>query len=238
MMTTIGKINYFCFAVCLSFVFISSANAASQSHADIKKTAQRFLTAHVFDIYKINPKIKMGNLDKRLKLTRCNKSLETYLPKGSRTLGNITVGVKCSGSKPWSLHVPASVSLYINVLVSSQPLTRGTVLAPGDVKQNRYDLAKLANGYFTHASQSVGMKLKRSISAGTALTPAMVKKPQIIKRGQQVTMLARAGRMEVRTTGKALANGAIGDRIAVINLSSKQKLEGIITANGEIQIDL
>jgi flagella basal body P-ring formation protein FlgA len=44
--------------------------------------------------------------------------------------------------------------------------------------------------------------------------------------------------MEVRMTGKALANGAAGDIIKIENLSSKQQLEGTVTARGEIQINL
>lgn len=227
-------------AICLSLCLLTSTSveAAIQSHASIHKAARQFIIEHVSTIYNKKPEIKTGKLDKRLKLKRCNIPLEAYLPKGSRTLGNITIGIKCTGNKPWSLHVPASVSLYIDVLVTSQPLTRGTILNAGNLKRAKHDLAKLPNGYFKQLSQSIGMRLKRNLSAGTALTPAMLKKPQIIRRGQQVTMLAKTGRMEVRMTGKALANGAVGEIIQVMNLSSKQKLEGIITSTGEVQINL
>ena len=53
-----------------------------------------------------------------------------------------------------------------------------------------------------------------------------------------VDVLAKSGRMEVRMTGKALTDGAIGEIIQVMNMSSKQKLEGIITSTDEIQINL
>jgi len=38
--------------------------------------------------------------------------------------------------------------------------------------------------------------------------------------------------------GKALDNGAIGDRIKVINIKSRKKLEGIITVAGEVKVDI
>ncbi|NNE63328.1 MAG: flagellar basal body P-ring formation protein FlgA, partial [Gammaproteobacteria bacterium] len=66
----------------------------------------------------------------------------------------------------------------------------------------------------------------------------MVEKPRIISRGQRVTILARVGGMEVRTSGKALAHGAAGERIAVQNIKSRQKLEGTVLASGEVKIDL
>ena len=50
--------------------------------------------------------------------------------------------------------------------------------------------------------------------------------------------MAQSGSMLVRMKGKALGSGAIGDRIKVINIKSKRKLEGIITLNGEVKVDI
>ncbi len=44
--------------------------------------------------------------------------------------------------------------------------------------------------------------------------------------------------MEVRISGKALANGAIDDPIQAVNLSSKQKPEGVTASTGETRYRL
>ena len=215
-----------------------AAAAEYQSHASIYSAAKRFMQQQVAASHHRNAKISVGKLDTRFRVKRCEKPLQTYLPNGSRQIGKTTVGIKCSGHRPWSLTLPVTVSVYRNVLVSTRQLNRGEQLKPGDVKLASRDLATLPYGYVDDLAASIGMKIKRRINAGTALTPAMLKKPQVVSRGQRITILADTGAMQVRMAGKALASGAVGDRIQVLNTRSKRKLEGVITAAGEIRVAL
>jgi len=50
--------------------------------------------------------------------------------------------------------------------------------------------------------------------------------------------MAQSGSMLVRMRGKALDHGAVGDRIKVLNIKSRKKLEGIITVTGEVKVDI
>lgn len=209
-----------------------------QSHASIYWAAKNFIQKRVTSQENHKPEIKAGKLDSRLKLTKCNKRLHAFLPKGSRETGKTTVGVKCTGTKPWSLHVPVTVSIYKNVLVSTRQLQKNTVLTASDIKFARHDLTDLPYGFFEDKNSSIGMKLKRRVLAGAVLTPAILKKPQIVSRGQNITLLAQSGRMVVRMLGKALDNGAAGERIKVMNIKSRKKLEGVITPSGDVEVDI
>ena len=229
-------ISYSC--VC-ALLYTPLASAASyQSHKSIYQTVKTFMRNHVASIHDQRPEIKVGKLDSRLKLKKCSKKLQAFLPRGSRNTGKTTVGIKCSGKKSWSLHVPVTINLYGKVLVASRQLQKDSVLNTADLKLSRYNLANLSFGYYEDVQSAVGMKLKRRISAGAVLTPAMLKKPQKVARGQKVTIMAQSGSMLVRMKGKALASGAIGDRIKVMNIKSRKKLEGIITSNGEVKVDI
>lgn len=209
-----------------------------QSHKSIYWAAKNFIQKHVASTHDKKPEIKTGKLDSRLKLKKCNKRLQAFLPKGSREMGKTTVGVKCSGPKPWSLHVPVTINIYKNILVSKRQIQKNTILTASDIKLAKYDIADLSYGYFEDIKDGVGMKLKRRALAGAVLTPAMLKKPQIISRGQKVTIVAQSGNMVVRMTGKALGGGAVGERIKIMNMKSRQKLEGIITSSGEVDIEI
>ncbi len=209
-----------------------------QDHKSIYKAARIFIQNHAAAQNSQQPQVKIGKLDARLKLKKCNKKLRAFLPKGSRNIGKTTVGIKCTGKKAWSLHVPVTISVYGKVMVASHQLQRGSILTAADIKLSRNNLANLSYGYYETLSNGIGMKLKRRISAGTVLTPAMLTKPRIITRGQKVTIVAQSGSMLVRVNGKALDNGAIGDRIKVINIKSRKKLEGIITVAGEVKVDI
>lgn len=222
--------------ICIALLANSAAADGFQTHASIHDVARKFMLDHIKSTYSQKADIKPGNLDSRLKLRKCALPLEASLPNGSRGIGKITVAVKCSDRKPWSLHVPVSVSLLKSVLVAKEPLPRGKLLVKSDLQQVKYDLARLPNGYISKFENSVGMKLKRPLATGVALTPNMIEKPRLITRGQRVTILAQSGNMVVRSSGKALANGAVGERIGVVNIKSKRKLEGVVTASGEVKV--
>lgn len=234
------KYPLYIFISCVGvFIYMSDAKAASyQNHQSIYQAAKSFMSKHLASQDIKNPEIKVGKLDSRLKLNNCRKNLQAFLPKGSRELGKTTVGVKCTDSKPWSLNVPVTISIYKNVLVTTHPLQKGSVLNRDDIKLAKRDLATLSYGYFEDLDSEIGMKLKRRALSGAVLTPSMLVKPQVISRGQKVTIKAVSGRMEVRMAGKALDNGAPGERIKVMNLKSRKKLEGVVTATGEVEVGI
>jgi flagella basal body P-ring formation protein FlgA len=218
---------------------VSAAVAGSyQSHKSIYQAAESFILKQVQTQHSQRPDIKASGLDSRLKLKKCNKSLRAFLPKGSREMGRTTVGVKCTGTKPWSLHVPVTISIYKNVLVASRTLQKGDVLTKADVKLAKHDIGSLSYGFFENTTSGIGMKIKRRAQAGTVLTPSMLKKQQVIKRGQKVSITAQSGRMQIKMMGEALNNGAVGDRIKVMNIKSRRKLEGIVTSSAEVKVDI
>lgn len=227
--------------MCLTWLVcnISGAHAGGvQSIDSIRKAARQFITEHTKTVYQQPAEINIGKLDSRLRLRQCNLPLDVYLPTGSRDLGRFTLGVRCSGQKPWSLHVPVTVTIYQKVIVTARSLPRGKILTGNDLKFAKHDKSKLPAGYMDELTEGVGMELKRQLSNGAPLTTSMIRKPKIIKRGQRVSIIARAGGMEVRMAGKAMAHGAVGDRIRVLNLKSKKKIEGTVTPSGDIRVDI
>ena len=215
---------------------VQASDAAVQSHQSILDAASKFMEIKAAEVNDMPAEIHAGKLDSRLHLVKCELPLETFLPSGGRTLGNTTVGVRCTQPKPWTLYVPMSVNIYKQVVVASDTLPRGTILNARQLKLAKRNLAKLPQGYYVDPVKLVGMKLKRNITSGFPLTPTMVAAPKLIKRGQQVTLISRTSAIRVVMPGKALENGAIGERIRVKNLSSKRVVEGVVNASGEIEV--
>ena len=217
---------------------VAAAEKASgfQSHESILALARRFMEDYSRSLNGEATEIQVGRLDPRLRLHNCDRELEAFLPNGGRTTGNTTVGVRCPGSKPWSLYVPVTVNVFKNVVVTSGALPRNTILNRSHLKMAKRNLAKLPQGYFVNPDRLVGMKLKRNLSAGLPLTPTMVKAQMVIKRGQRVMLVSRSKGVSVRMQGQALANGAMGELVRVKNLSSKRIVEGRVTNDGEVLI--
>ena len=72
---------------------------------------------------------------------------------------------------------------------------------------------------------------------GYALSDRNLKPPVIVKRGQQVTLLARTSSYEVRMNGKAMMDGVAGQRIRVRNDRSERIVEGVVKSSNIIYIE-
>ncbi len=215
----------------------STSQAATQSLDAVARMAEGFAAGRAQASASGPVEVKAGRLDNRLRLAACDRPLEAFSPPGSRPFGRITVGVRCSGSKPWTLFVPVRVDVFGQVVVAAEPLARGERLDQNKVKVARYSLSRLPQGYFHDPSQVIGMILKRNLAAGQPLVPNMLKAERLIARGQRVTMVAGSGGLQVRMPGEALAAGARGERIRVRNLSSHRIVEGWVVKAGLVRVD-
>ena len=213
--------------------------AELESLKNIREAAKEFVASQ----YSNNNDYKQieiipGKLDPRLRLAKCDQALDTAYSSSTRRGGRLTVNIKCNGAKPWTLYVPVQVKIMQDVVVLSQSLPRNTILSQSDLRIEQRDINKLNSGYFSDLNEVIGKKLRRSVGSGLSLSPVYVESQMLIKRGQQVTLLAQTSGITVKMAGKAMANGAAGERIKVKNLSSNRVIEGLITEEGVIRTQM
>lgn len=182
--------------------------------------------------------IRVEALDERLRLAKCTVQTEHYLPAGTRLEGRLVVGSRCEGEQRWSIFVPVEILRYAEVAVLTRPLARGELLSADTLQMQRYNLNDLHGGYFLAAEQVLGQTLKYPMSAGTVLIPGSLQPAIKVRRGDIVKILAKKGPIYVKMQGKALADGAEGQRIRVLNHASKRIIEGTISYDGNIEVGL
>lgn len=183
-----------------------------------------------------NVSVEVRPLDERLRLPRCGEPLETFSPRASQVLGPASVGVRCTGSQPWTIYVRTTVSARHAIPVLARSLQRHTVITEADIKMIDQPLQSDANGVIYDPARIVGMELIRSLDAGSTIRLNQLRPPRVIKRGQQVTVIAGLDGLEVRTQGKALGDAAAGERVAVTNLKSGKAIEGTARSDGTISV--
>lgn len=105
----------------------------------------------------------------------------------------------------------------------------GKILSPIDLLHQRHDIT-LAPDTFSDFSELEGMAARRSIRAGEVIRPNMLVAPQLVKRGDQVRIVARREQIEVSMAGEALDNGTRGAIIRVKNSSGTQIRARVIEA--------
>lgn len=224
-------------------VFVLSAQAqepvqeeAVQSLAAIRSAAQTYVKSLV-PASAGETTVTVGQLDERLRLVRCPaKDLSASLPPGASVQARSTVGVSCAGAVHWTVYVPVTIESRINVLVLTRAANRDERLSAADVTIEKRTTAGPGNAYLTAAAELGGRTVRRPLPAGTTLSVDMFTPDLIVKRGQEVTLLSSGGLVEVRATGRALADGAAGSRIQVQNLSSMRVVEGVIESADQVRV--
>jgi flagella basal body P-ring formation protein FlgA len=174
--------------------------------------------------------------DPRLRLPACASPLETQAvaPRGSqpRTL----VRVSCASGSTWSLNVPVEIRRELAVFVLRRSLARGEALLAADVVTEKRVVPGLASTFISRREDLAGRLARRPLTEGTALTVEALSPALLIHRGQDVTLAANAGGIEVRAPGRALADAGARQRLRVQNLGSLKVVEGIAESDGVVRV--
>ena len=223
---------------CLPAQAEAAQGTQSESHDTIRALATEFALRQVDDPSLRNIQAKASNLDPRLSLALCDKPLEAFSTGNSRQLARTTVGIKCTGEKPWTLYVPVTVEALASVVFTSRPLLRGQALAPDALEVREVPLTRVPVNHLSNTSQLTGMETARPLQAGVPLTLNAVKPRQLIKQGQEVVIVASSGGIRVRMTGVAMRSGTRGDLIPVENNSSGRMVEAEVMDADTVRVKL
>ncbi len=172
--------------------------------------------------------VTAGSLDSRLRLVHCTGGLHAQLAQGATLQARSMVGVACGGPTHWTVYVPVTVESRISVLILKHPVARDTRLTAEDVTVETRKVNGAATAFLTDPSELRGRVVRRPLPVGTTLDVDMFTADLVVKHGQDVTLIAAAGGIEVRAAGRALADAAGGARLKVQNLSSMKVVEGVV----------
>ncbi|VVM47691.1 hypothetical protein PS662_00620 [Pseudomonas fluorescens] len=182
--------------------------------------------------------IQVNQLDPRLRMPMCDKELTASLESPAKPLGRVTVKVRCEGTSPWTVFVPAQVRLFREVVTTSRPLRRADIVEPADVLLRERDISLISQGYLTTLDQAIGQRLTRPMVADQVITLVHLEQAEVIRKGDQVVITARSGAISVRMPGEALSNGGMSEQIRVKNLNSKRVIKAQVTAPGQVEVSM
>lgn len=223
--------------ILLCALFAATASATTQSLDEVQSAAEAFVRSHL-PASPVKQFVTATKLDPRLRIEACDQPLQTFA-QSATTLGErVTVGVRCASANTWTLYVPVTVEVEISVLVLRRALARRARVAVIDVEPETRRMPGTAATFLQDASSLQGHRLKRSLPAGTALTVDMLVPDVLVRRGQQVTLIAASGPVEIRAQGHALTEGGVDDRVRVQNASSLKVVEGVVESDSVVRVGL
>lgn len=177
--------------------------------------------------------VKVKPLPAALDNRRCEKPISFIHAPGSSS----RISVKAICSHPvWTIFITATVEQWQEIVVSSRTLTKGTILGDSDIYLREFDLKRLTSPYFSNPGELLGREIKRGIASNQVISPSLVKKKLLIRKGDMVYIEANKGPMSIRMTGTAQQNGSLGEQISVTNSRSGKTVRGYVKSRGIISV--
>jgi len=112
--------------------------------------------------------------------------------------------------------------------VAIRPIARGDVITAANVELRSMPLPAGAVSRSTpirSVESVVGMQARQSIQVGQAIFNDQVQQPQMVKRGDLVTVSSHGGGIRVRTTARARQDGVKGEIIQVETLTQRERFD-------------
>lgn len=119
-----------------------------------------------------------------------------------------------------------------DAVVMTRSLPARSTLGPADITTVAADIP----GAATAADQVLGLELRVAVQAGRPIGPDLLEEPAIITRNQLIQLHYRLGQMSISAEGRALEQGAAGDVVRVMNLSSRETLRGTVLPDGSVRV--
>lgn len=219
------------------------AGAAQDAHTSgdqILSAAREFLTNFAGQQEQAGYAVafELGELDDRLRMAHCGETLAAEFLGDPFRSTQPRVEVSCSGERPWRMFVSTSLTIKGNALVAARALGRGDRIGSGMIRVEPVVVNALRRQAIGSRKELIGLEMKRPVRSGTVFTPDLVISPDAVSRGDHVVIIARSGTFQVKSRGKALADGRIGDQVLIENLSSQRRIRAMITGPGEVEIPM
>lgn len=150
---------------------------------------------------------------------------------------NLVLTYKHQGKK-FDVELPVQIALPETVVVAVRALGRDQIihadaLAYAPLPER---LSNQSGEYCVDMQEIVGKQLRRAISSGLPIPISLVGEPTVISSGDAIEIESVSGSIVVRTAGRALSGGAIGDLINVEILANRSRLSAIVVEPLKVRI--
>jgi len=148
------------------------------------------------------------------------------LPSYAIREGHVSVSLS-SDRGVWRLY--PEVRLWVHVPVAAADVARGDVVT---TRTERVRLGELRGG--TPVDPGVTWLATTTLHAGQPVTTGRVRARPDLLQGATVDVYVQRGALSVRAPGQLLADGVIGQPVAVLNLATRTQQFGTLRADGTV----
>ncbi|MCZ4336781.1 flagellar basal body P-ring formation chaperone FlgA [Shewanella colwelliana] len=232
------KVKLICFLiVSLSIAPVIAAEEASvPSLSTISRLAIAVVEEKITAPSNAKVKISPQSLDSRLSPPLCNSPLSAEIASDRAISRNNTVKISCDTASlqyPWQIFISVRVDILFPVVVATDTLGPGDLISADQVALAYVEQSTLRGQQFDAVDNVTGTRVKRRIAPNQ---PIFSSNLCFVCAGDMVSIYARSGNFEIKTTGEAIRDGNLGDRIQIKNSSSHKTIDAIVVGVGSVEV--
>jgi flagella basal body P-ring formation protein FlgA len=206
-----------------------------------KQRLQQILAEYLANNLDKLPKaeIRFASLKTPPKFTLPKGKLEwQVIPSKPDIIGSSSFAIifKINGQTVRNISVQGRIEALADVVTAAVTLHRGAIITAGQIKMTRQNLIHL-NEPCLDAGTVIGMRVKRTITAGHVIDKRFLEENPTVSKGEVVKILAGKGPMLLSTTGIAMADGKPGEMIRVENISSRKLIYCRVNSPGIVTVE-
>jgi len=224
--------------LCGSLVCSSFAVANTNLHEQVRDKAvdyveQRFISEHRIP-ENGNLEVSVNEIDPRIKIPGCQTPFSFSTEDDALEKSFFSLRIGCEEAN-WFTYASVRVSFTKDMVVTGSTISPDTVLSASNLRIDKIDINKIRHTGFTSVEEVVGARMKYRVRAGQPIQRRML---CYVCEGDRITIAARVGGMEVKTSGIAQQDGTIGETIEVKNARSKKSVFAQVKNTQEVVVNL
>jgi flagellar basal body P-ring formation protein FlgA len=148
-----------------------------------------------------------------------------------------TLSVTGDGMAPVNMRVAGRALETLELPVAAARLIAGTILRASDVRPARVRASLVRTEVAQIPAQAIGKALRHAVPAGQPLPLAELELPSLVQKGAAVLIQLDTAGLTLTGQGQALEPGAAGQRIRVLNPTSRAVVEAEVTGPDRVRVE-
>lgn len=145
-------------------------------------------------------------------------------------------GRSCDDGVPGRATVWLEVRALREVWVYGRNAKADQPLAQAEPQRQWVDIAALQIGAQALVSNPEGLWLRQSVNSGTPILKRQVQSEPLVNRAQPVTVLVYGPGLMLRTQGRAMRPGGLGETVPVLLDGANSSLLAVVAGKGEVHV--
>jgi flagella basal body P-ring formation protein FlgA len=140
----------------------------------------------------------------------------------------VTVKITVNKKLERRFRLTAQVTHYSPVIKTRSRVNRGDILTEDDVVVEVIPSNRIVRNALIYLEDVVGQQAIRNMGKGRVVTTSSINKPTLVKKGDQVTLIAEMGAMKITAPGIVRQKGFKNSLVKVLNIQTQKTVFGMV----------